>query len=57
MITNQERKTLFLLWESEDPNDNEWREHLNDEQSALIRLWDWTCKEILSREKKGAEAS
>lgn len=49
MITKEERETLYLLWESEDPDDNEWRNHLNDEQSAMVRLWDLTYQEGLSR--------
>ena len=38
MITKEARATLWTLWKSEDA---EWRKYLNEEQAALVRLWDW----------------
>ena len=40
MITKADRAVLYRLWESEDLDDNEWREHLNEEQANLVLLWD-----------------
>lgn len=45
MITKEDRETLWTLWDNEnpeDPEDTEWREHLNEEQAALVALWDRT---------------
>ena len=44
MITKEDRDTLWTLWDNEnpeDPEDMEWRDHLNEEQAALVRMWDW----------------
>lgn len=40
MITKEDRDTLRRLWASEDPEDNDWRQHLNEEQADLVLLWD-----------------
>ena len=42
MITKADRAVLWTLWQNEDPEDNEWRDHLNEEQAALVALWDRT---------------
>lgn len=53
MITKEDRATLWTLWKSEDPEDNEWREHLNPEQAALVAFWDWAFR---GQKKEEAEA-
>lgn len=45
MITKDDRDILRRLWASEDPDDNEWRQHLNEEQTALVLLWDLMRRE------------
>lgn len=41
MITKEDRATLWILWNNEDPDDDtEWRDHLNEEQAALVARWD-----------------
>ena len=40
MITKDDRAVLWTLWQNEDPEDHEWRDHLNVEQAALVALWD-----------------
>lgn len=50
MITKSEREALRLLWENEAPGDN-WRTYLNEEQTALVLLWDLVRRD---REDKAA---
>lgn len=44
MITKADRAVLRRLWENETPGDG-WREHLNEEQTALVLLWDLMRRE------------
>ena len=41
-MTKDDRAVLWLMWAFCDPEDTEWREHLNEEQAALVRLFDLT---------------
>ena len=56
MITKEDRETLWTLWGNEDPEDTEWREHLNEEQAALVRLWDRTWNNGLDNIARAWEA-
>ena len=51
MITKEDRATLWTLWKSED---NGWRDHLNEEQAALVRLWDWAYADEVRPRKVAA---
>ena len=51
MITKEDRATLWTLWKSEDA---EWRKYLNEEQAALVRLWDLAFE---ARARKAASPS
>lgn len=51
MITKEDRATLWTLWKSED---NGWRDHLNEEQAALVRLWDWAYADEARPRKEAA---
>ena len=53
MITKADRAVLWTLWANEDPDDNGWRDHLNEEQAAMVRLWDLAFEVRARKEAAG----